>query len=39
MTHKEDNGRRQDPLGLDTSVVEQNIYTWGARLFTEEEIE
>ena len=33
MTHKEDNRRRQDDhCRLDTSVVEQNSYTWGARL-------
>ena len=39
MAHKEDNRRRQDdPLRLDTSVIEQNSYTWGARLSTEEEI-
>lgn len=39
MTHKEDNGRRQDDhRRLDTSVFEQKSYTWGARLSTEEAI-
>ena len=39
MTHKEDKRRRQDDHHkLDTSVVEQNSYTWGARLSTEGKI-